>query len=36
MTKPLIFDIHLDLSMNAMQWNRDLRWSLERIRRWEG
>jgi membrane dipeptidase len=36
MTKPLIFDIHLDLSMNAMQWNRDLRWSLEHIRRWEG
>jgi membrane dipeptidase len=36
MEKPLIFDIHLDLSMNAMQWNRDLRWSLERIRRWEG
>ncbi|MHC4875446.1 MAG: dipeptidase [Planctomycetota bacterium] len=36
MTQPLIFDIHLDLSMNAMQRNRDLRWSLERIRRWEG
>ncbi|MDA0282391.1 MAG: membrane dipeptidase [Planctomycetota bacterium] len=36
MAKPLVFDIHLDLSMNAMQWNRDLRWSLERIRRWEG
>ena len=36
MEKPLIFHIHLDLSMNAMQWNRDLRWSLERIRRWEG
>ena len=36
MTNPLIFDIHLDLSMNAMQWNRDLRWPLERIRRWEG
>jgi membrane dipeptidase len=33
--KPLIFDIHLDLSMNALEWNRDLRWSQERIRRWE-
>lgn len=36
MTKsPLIFDLHLDLSMNAQIWNRDLRWSQERIRRWE-
>lgn len=33
--KPLIFDIHLDLSMNALEFNRDLRWSQERIRRWE-
>ena len=33
--KPLIFDIHLDLSMNALEWNRDLRWSLETIRRYE-
>lgn len=31
----LIFDCHLDLSMNALEWNRDLRWSQERIRRWE-
>jgi membrane dipeptidase len=31
----LIFDCHLDLSMNALEWNRDLTWSLERIRRWE-
>ena len=30
-----VFDVHLDLSMNALDWNRDLRWSLERIRRWE-
>lgn len=31
-----IFDVHLDLSMNALEWNRDLRfWSLERIRRHE-
>lgn len=33
---PLIFDVHLDLSMNALEWNRDLRWSLEKIRRHEG
>src|SRR3954463_13210854 len=31
----LIFDVHLDLSMNALEHNRDLRWPLERIRRWE-
>jgi membrane dipeptidase len=31
----LIFDCHLDLSMNALEWNRDLTWPLERIRRWE-
>lgn len=30
--KPLIFDAHLDLSMNAMEWNRDLRWSVQEIR----
>ncbi len=29
---PLIFDAHLDLSMNAMEWNRDLRWTVEEIR----
>ncbi|MDA1017464.1 MAG: membrane dipeptidase [Planctomycetota bacterium] len=34
-TEPVIFDVHLDLSMNALEWNRDLRWPLERIRRWE-
>jgi membrane dipeptidase len=28
----LIFDAHLDLSMNAMEWNRDLRWSVDEIR----
>ncbi len=32
MDKPLILDAHLDLSMNAMEWNRDLRWSVEDIR----
>jgi len=30
-----VFDVHLDLSMNALEWNRDLRWSIEKIRRWE-
>lgn len=30
--KPLIFDAHLDLSMNAMEWNRDLRWTVQEIR----
>ncbi len=32
MDRPLILDTHLDLSMNAMEWNRDLRWSVEDIR----
>ncbi|MCW5558767.1 MAG: membrane dipeptidase [Verrucomicrobiae bacterium] len=31
----LIFDAHLDLSYNAVDYNRDLRWPLERIRRHE-
>ncbi|MEK9614084.1 MAG: membrane dipeptidase [Flavobacteriaceae bacterium] len=30
-----IFDAHLDLSMNAMEWNRDLRLPLDHIRRQE-
>lgn len=30
-----IFDAHLDLSMNAMEWNRDLRRSVEAIRQRE-
>jgi membrane dipeptidase len=29
---PLIFDAHLDLSMNAMEWNRDLTSPLGEIR----
>lgn len=33
--KPLIFDGHLDLSMNALEWNRDLRWSVDEIRKSE-
>jgi membrane dipeptidase len=31
----LIVDGHLDLSMNAMEWNRDLRWTVEAIRKSE-
>ncbi|MEO0470238.1 MAG: membrane dipeptidase [Bacteroidota bacterium] len=31
----LIFDAHLDLAMNAMEWNRDLRWEIDTIRDWE-
>lgn len=27
-----IFDAHLDLSMNALEWNRDLRWPVSEIR----
>ncbi|MEM8526259.1 MAG: membrane dipeptidase [Bacteroidota bacterium] len=30
-----LFDAHLDLSMNALEWNRDLRWSIGEIRNWE-
>jgi len=32
MTQPLIFDAHLDLAMNALEWNRDLRWTVPEIR----
>lgn len=32
---PLILDAHLDLSMNAMEWNRDLTRPIEEIRRRE-
>jgi membrane dipeptidase len=28
----LIFDAHLDLAMNALEWNRDLRWAVKDIR----
>lgn len=31
----VLFDCHLDLAMNALEWNRDLRWSREKIRRHE-
>ncbi|MEA1785525.1 membrane dipeptidase [Arenibacter sp. GZD96] len=31
----LIFDAHLDLSMNAMEWNRDLTWAVADIRKSE-
>ena len=30
-----IFDAHLDLSMNAMEWNRDLTWTVDEIRKSE-
>jgi membrane dipeptidase len=31
--KPILcFDAHLDMAMNAMEWNRDQRWSVKRIR----
>lgn len=35
MKKPLIIDAHLDLSMNALEWNRDLREPIEEINRRE-
>jgi len=35
MEKPFIIDAHLDLSMNAMEWNRDLRISLDELNRRE-
>ena len=28
----LIFDAHLDLAMNALEWNRDLRRPIDQIR----
>ena len=30
--KMLCFDSHLDISMNALEWNRDQRWTVEQIR----
>ncbi len=35
MTAPFIFDAHLDLALNAIEWNRDLRHPLAEIRRLE-
>ena len=35
MKPKLIFDVHLDLSWNALDWNRDQRWTQEKIRRRE-
>lgn len=32
MKQPFIFDAHLDLSMNAMEWNRDLRLTVQELR----
>ena len=31
----IIYDGHLDLAMNAMEWNRDLRWTVDEIRKSE-
>jgi membrane dipeptidase len=31
--RPFIVDAHLDLAMNAMEWNRDLRWGIHEIRK---
>ncbi|OIQ35951.1 MAG: peptidase M19 [Bacteroidetes bacterium MedPE-SWsnd-G1] len=30
-----VFDAHLDLAMNALEWNRDLTWTVEEIRKSE-
>lgn len=35
MSDKFIIDAHLDLSMNAMEWNRDLRWQVEDINKSE-
>jgi membrane dipeptidase len=35
MRPPLIFDCHLDLSLNGLEWNRDLRLPVHEIRRRE-
>lgn len=35
MKPPLLFDVHLDLSLNAVEWNRDLRLQLEEVRQSE-
>jgi membrane dipeptidase len=35
MTPKLIFDVHLDLAWNAIEFNRDQRWTQERLRRRE-
>ena len=28
-----VLDAHLDLAMNAMEWNRDLTWTVDKIRK---
>ena len=35
MISPFIFDAHLDLALNAIEWNRDLRLPLDELRRSE-
>lgn len=31
-TLPFLFDAHLDLAMNALEWNRDLTWTIRDLR----
>jgi membrane dipeptidase len=35
MNPPFVFDVHLDLALNAIEWNRDLRLPLDELRRSE-
>jgi membrane dipeptidase len=35
MAEPFVFDVHLDLSLNAVEWNRDLRLPLDEVRKVE-
>ena len=35
MNPPFVFDVHLDLALNAIEWNRDLRLPLDTLRRSE-
>ena len=36
MNPPFVFDVHLDLALNAIEWNRDLRLPLEKGHRATG
>ncbi|MCX6954346.1 MAG: hypothetical protein NTV51_19515, partial [Verrucomicrobia bacterium] len=35
MSAPFLFDAHLDLALNAIEWNRDLRLPLAEVRKSE-
>ena len=35
MNPPFVFDVHLDLALNAIEWNRDLRLPLDQLRKSE-